>query len=142
MKNRFLALPLLAALAGCPPPPDVKPGPGPGPVIPPTPPVPATPDDGPPRAALLRFLAALDARRYSDAYGLLSARWRARYTPERLEQDFGLSGAIGRDSAERARALSAAPFKLERGRAVLPIGEGRAALLVLEEGGWRVDALE
>jgi hypothetical protein len=140
VKIRLVAVALLAALAGCPPPPDVRPDPRP--VVTPHPSVPPAPDDGPPRAALQRFLAALDGRRYADAYGLLSARWRARYTPQRLEQDFGLSGAIGRESAERARVLSPGPFKLERGRAVLVIGEARAAVLVLEEGGWRVDALE
>lgn len=96
------------------------------------------------RAVLARFAAALEAGRWDDAHGLLSARWRAAYDPARLATDWRGSGAVGPEAAARlARALArgAAP-SVEGARAVLPVGENRAAVLAAEAGGWRVEALE
>ncbi len=96
------------------------------------------------REALSRFARDLQDRRWSDAYALLSARWRAEYTPSRLAADYEGVGPLGREQAERVLALLAAdaPLASEGGRLSLPVGTGRAAVLVLEGGGWRVDALE
>ncbi len=75
---------------------------------------------------------------------LLTARWRGRLTPARLASDFAASGQAGGAAAERVRALlsSGAPVAVGDGTATLTVGEGRSAILRLEEGGWKVDALE
>lgn len=105
---------------------------------------PAGLDDRAARATLVRFASALQALRYDEAHALLSTRWRAAYTPGRLALDFAGAGPAAREAAERAlaAATSGAPFELGQGRALLPLGAGRAAALVAEAGGWRVDALE
>lgn len=110
-------------------------------------PYPALPsglDDGAARAALSRFARALEAARYDEAAALLSARWRAAYTPGRLALDFGGAGPSAREAAERVLAAldARAPLEVEGGRARLPVGPGRAAVLVAEGGAWRIDALE
>jgi hypothetical protein len=58
--------------------------------------------------------------------------------------DFAGGGPAARDVAARVAAALSAGTPLERGdgRARLPVGEGRAAVLVPEGGAWRVDALE
>ena len=97
----------------------------------------------PPAAVLLRFVTALEAGRWADAQGLLSARWRGAYTPSRLAADWGGAGPLAREAAAHVRsALSTgAAVQVGDGRAVLPVAGGRA-LLVAEAGGWRVEALE
>jgi hypothetical protein len=96
------------------------------------------------RAALLRFAAAVDAGRWKEAWALLSARWRARSTPASLERDFRESGPVGAEAVARVRALLDAGARLRAaGReATLAVGEGRAARLAGEEGGWRVERIE
>lgn len=96
------------------------------------------------RASLARFARALEASRYDEALALLSARWRAAYTPGRLAQDFQGAGAGAREAAGRVLAALEARAPLEFGpaRARLALGPGRAAVLVAEGGAWRVDALE
>lgn len=94
--------------------------------------------------ALSRFAAAVSADRVGEAWPLLSARWRARSTPATLAADLAAAGNVGRGAAERVLAALAAGQRpaVEGGRATLAIGEGKAALLLLEGGAWRVDALE
>jgi len=96
-----------------------------------------------PSDVLSTFVEAVEGGLWGEAVALLSARWRARYTPERLEADYLGAGPLARETAARAlEALRAgAPLRLEEGRAELPVPGGRA-LLVAEAGGWRVDALE
>jgi hypothetical protein len=96
------------------------------------------------REALGRFAGAVEAERWPEAYALLSARWRAAYTPTRLALDARGAGPVGREAAERVQALLAAgtPLAGEGATRTLPVGSGRAAILVLEADGWRVDALE
>ena len=96
------------------------------------------------RAALGRFAGAVEAGRWREAYALLSARWRAAYTPERLGLDARGAGPLGREATERVQALLAAgtPLSGDGRTRTLPVGSGRAAVLVLEPEGWRVDALE
>jgi hypothetical protein len=97
-----------------------------------------------PASVLGRFTAALEGRRWDEAYALLSARWRARSTPARLAGDLAVSGAAGREAVERVRALLASGARpaVSGPVASLRVGEGRSAQLLLEEGAWRVDALE
>jgi hypothetical protein len=110
----------------------------------PYPPPPEGLSDEAARAVLERFAGAVVVGRWPEAQALLSARWRAVYTPSRLATDYGGAGPTGREAAERVRAQLAGgtPLRREGLRAELPIGPGRAATLVAEEGGWRVDALE
>ena len=94
--------------------------------------------------ALGRFAAAAEEGRWDEAWALLSARWRARTTPAGLARDWKGSGPIGPDAAARVLALlrSGAPLALSGREATLPVGTGRRARLVVEEGAWRVEALE
>ncbi len=96
------------------------------------------------RVVLSRFAGAIEAGRWPDAWALLSARWRQAYTPSRLSADFTGAGPAAREAAGRAAALAGdgAPVRVQGERAMLPVGPDRAAVLVAEEGGWRVDALE
>jgi hypothetical protein len=107
-------------------------------------PLPSGTDDEAARAVLARFAGSLEAGRFDDAHALLSARWRAAYTPGRLALDFRGAGAQGREASARVLGRLAAGARLERSEAGarLPGVDGRAAVLVVEEGGWRVDALE
>jgi hypothetical protein len=95
-------------------------------------------------AALSRFVAAVDQGHWPEAWSLLSAQWRGRETPERLAVDLAASGPVGASAVARARAALAAgilPDVRDRA-AALAVGGGRAVALVLEDGSWRVDALE
>jgi hypothetical protein len=88
-------------------------------------------------------LEALRAGRWAQAESLLSARWRAGYTPQRLAADYAGSGPVGSEAVVRAAAALAAgaAFEVSAGRAVLSSAKGQAVLLD-EPDGWRVDALE
>jgi hypothetical protein len=110
----------------------------------PYPPLPEGLGEGAARASLERFARDLGASRFDEALELLSARWRAAYTPGRLARDFEGAGPLGREAKDRVLAALAARAALELspGRASLPLGPGRAAVLVAEGGAWRVDALE
>jgi hypothetical protein len=110
----------------------------------PFPPPPAATDADAAREVLGRFARALEAGRFDEAHALLSARWRAGYTPGRLALDFRGAGPAAREAAERVAAQLAAGEPLERSgdTARVALGGGRAAVLVVEAGGWRVDALE
>jgi hypothetical protein len=58
--------------------------------------------------------------------------------------DFGGAGPAAREAAARVLAALSGASALDRSGATarLPLGDGRAAVLVAEGGGWRVDALE
>ena len=94
--------------------------------------------------ALWRFATAVEAGRWAQAWPLLSARWRAGSTPERLARDWKDSGPVGPEAAQRVLALlrtGAVPEVAGR-EATLAVAAGRRARLVAEAGGWRVEALE
>jgi hypothetical protein len=94
--------------------------------------------------ALARFALAAREGRWEEAWPLLSARWRALTTPARLARDWRGSGPVGPEAAARVLALlrSGAPLAVSGREATLPVGAGRRARLVQEDGGWRVEALE
>lgn len=96
------------------------------------------------RAVLLRFADALEAGRLDEAHALLSARWRLGSSPSRLGADLRGAGRSPADQLARLRAALAAgaPVEISGDAARITLGGGRAAALVAEEGGWRVDALE
>lgn len=96
-----------------------------------------------PRQIVQAFAAAVEAGRFEEAWGLLSARWRGRLTPERLAADLAEGGALGRDRLIRARlAASTSEPSFHEGTAAFPLAEGRAVRLLREGASWRLDALE
>jgi hypothetical protein len=107
-------------------------------------PLPQGLDDAAARASLERFARDLGDGRFDEAWKLLSARWRDAYTPERLALDFAGGGPVAREAAARVIAAlsTGAAVEPSGARARLPVGEGRAAVLVAEGGSWRVDAIE
>jgi hypothetical protein len=110
----------------------------------PFPPPPAGTDDAAAREVLRRFAAAVGEDRFEEAHALLSARWRSATSPGRLALDARGAGPGAREAADRVlRALGAgAPLVRGGAGARLDLGGGRAAVLVPEADGWRVDALE
>ncbi len=102
------------------------------------------PGDDAAREALRRFALALRAGRFDAAAPLLSARWRAGYGPGRLALDWAGAGPSAREMAERVltRLDAGDPMARSGARAVLPLGPSREAVVVAEDGAWRVDALE
>jgi hypothetical protein len=94
-----------------------------------------------PRAALTRFLDAVEAKDWKGAWGLLSAPLRARYTPERLREDFEHE-PLAKERLRRARIALKGPVKVAANEALFPVGEDRAVRLILEEGEYRVSAIE
>jgi hypothetical protein len=107
-------------------------------------PPPAGTDDAAAREVLGRFARAVQAGRWEEADALLSARWRATHGPGRLALDWRGAGPAAGEAAARVLGALDGGVALERtsGAARLPVGAGRAAVVVLEPQGWRVDALE
>jgi hypothetical protein len=106
-----------------------------------TTPAPPAPTEGP-REVLLRFLAAVDGGDMEGAYRLLSGRWRARLTPERLRRDLREGGEAAVDRLDRARAAAKTRPVVEGEVAAFPVGEGLSVRLHREADGWKVDSLE
>jgi hypothetical protein len=96
------------------------------------------------RAVLGGFVRDVEAGRWPEAWRRLSARWRAAATPGQLATDFAGAGPVARDAVARVVALLAADAPLVRDAEGfrLPAGPGRAARLVREGSGFRVDAIE
>jgi uncharacterized protein YbaA (DUF1428 family) len=94
-----------------------------------------------PRAVLTRFLDAVEAKDWEAAWSLLGASLRARYTPERLRDDFERE-PLARERLRRARIALKGPARVAANEALFPLGAERAARLVLEEGEYRVAAIE
>ena len=99
-------------------------------------------DDHDPRRAALAFLDAAEAGRFESCYRLLSGRERARYTPERLAEDFQVARASARERLTRARIALERDAVVEGDRASFPIGRDKAVRLVREDDRWRVDSLD
>lgn len=94
-----------------------------------------------PRAALSRFLDTVEAREWQKAWNLLAAPLRARYTPERLREDFERE-PLAKERLRRARLALNANVRVGAGEALFPLGEDRAVVLVLEDGEYRVASIE
>jgi hypothetical protein len=139
----------LAALAGCALPSRVA-APGSAPEAGHVASRPSAGPEGEAAEALARFATALRAGRFEAAWPLLSARWRARTTPEQLAADWRGAGLIPPEAVDRITALLASGATPTLGpaapgqprRCALVVGPGRAARLEEQAGGWRVDALE
>jgi hypothetical protein len=94
-----------------------------------------------PKAALSRFLDTVEARDWQKAWSQLAAQLRARYTPERLREDFERE-PLAKERLRRARLALNANVRVGAGEALFPLGEDRAVVLVLEDGEYRVAAIE
>jgi hypothetical protein len=93
------------------------------------------------KAALTRFLNAVDARDWEKAWSQLSAPQRSRYTPDRFRDDFQRE-PLARERVRRARLALRGNVKVTNSDATFPLGADRAVRLVLEEGEYRVAAIE
>ncbi|MFL5352743.1 hypothetical protein [Archangium sp.] len=94
-----------------------------------------------PREAMERFLDAVDASDWATAWSLLSGPVRARYTPERLREDFKRE-PLAAERVRRARLALRGQVKVTGVEAEFPVGQERAVRLVREAGEYRVSALE
>ncbi|NOJ81391.1 hypothetical protein [Myxococcus xanthus] len=94
-----------------------------------------------PRAALRQFIDSVEARDWKAAWGQLAGPLRARYTPERLREDFERE-PLAKERLRRARLALNTHVRVGAGEAVFPLGDERAVRLVLEEGEYRIAALE
>ena len=98
------------------------------------------PEDAP-RAALKGFLDAVEAGNWNKAWSLLSDPLRARYTPERLREDFKRE-PLSAERMSRARLALEGNVRVTASGAEFPVGTGRAVRLVREAGEYRVAAIE
>ncbi|WP_375764859.1 zf-TFIIB domain-containing protein [Archangium gephyra] len=98
------------------------------------------PEDAP-RAALRGFLEAVGAGNWDRAWSLLSEPLRARYTPERLREDFKREPQSA-ERVRRARLALEGDVRVTGAGAEFPIGQDRAVRLVREAGEYRVAAIE
>jgi len=95
-----------------------------------------------PRETLGRFLGAVEAGDWTTAWSLLSEPLRARYTPERLREDFKRE-PLATERVRRARlALKTGQVKVTATGAELPVGKDGAVRLVREAGEYRVASIE
>jgi hypothetical protein len=93
------------------------------------------------KAALTRFLNAVEARDWEKAWSLLSGPLRSRYTPDRFREDFQRE-PLAKERVRRARLALRGNVKVTNSEATFPLGADRAVRLVLEEGEYRVAAIE
>jgi hypothetical protein len=93
------------------------------------------------KAVLTRFLNAVDARDWEKAWSLLSAPLRSRYTPDRFRDDFQRE-PLAKERVRKARLALKGAVKVTNTDATILLGADRAVRLVLEEGEYRVAAIE
>ncbi|SES85127.1 hypothetical protein SAMN05443639_101429 [Stigmatella erecta] len=93
------------------------------------------------KATLARFLNAAESTDWEKAWSLLSAPLRARYTPDRLREDYQRE-PLARERLRRARLALKGEVKVQGTEATLPLGAERAVRLVLEGEEYRVAAIE
>jgi hypothetical protein len=93
------------------------------------------------KAALTRFLNAVEARDWEKAWSLLSAPQRSRYTPDRFREDFQRE-PLAKERVRRARLALRGNVKVTNSDATFALGADRAVRLVLEAGEYRVAAIE
>lgn len=93
------------------------------------------------KAALTRFLNAVEARDWEKAWSLLCGPLRSRYTPDRFREDFQRE-PLAKERLRRARLALRGNVKVTSSDATFALGADRAVRLVLEEGEYRVAAIE
>lgn len=93
------------------------------------------------KAVLTRFLNAVDARDWEKAWSLLSASLRSRYTPDRFRDDFERE-PLAKERVRKARLALKGTVKVTNTEAAIALGADRSVRLVMEEGEYRVAAIE
>ncbi len=94
-----------------------------------------------PEAVILRFVAAIRASHFEEAWRCLSAALRGRYSVEGLAQDFR-SEPNAPARLERA-ALAAEGIPVREANSVrFPLPGGGAVVVVQEGDGWKLASLE
>jgi hypothetical protein len=93
------------------------------------------------KAALTRFLNAVEARDWEKAWSLLSSPLRSRYTPDRFREDYQRE-PLARERLRRARLALKGNVKVAGNEATFPLGADRSVRLVMEEGEYRIAAIE
>ena len=99
------------------------------------------PTDDAPRALLMHFVESAEAGHWETAWSLLSEPLRARYTPERLHEDFQRE-PLAAERLRRARVAAGGAVRVTEEGAEFALGAERAVRLVREAGEYRVAALE
>ena len=94
-----------------------------------------------PKVVLGRFLDAVQGGDWPGAWSLLSDPLRARYTPERLREDFKRE-PLAAERVRRARLALKGPVRVTASGAEFPLGQTGAVRLVREAGEYRVAAIE
>lgn len=92
-------------------------------------------------AVLARFIQATDEGDFQTAWTLLAPVLRARYTPQRLKDDFQLE-AKSKERLNRVKAAAGQAWRATPEGAERVLGEGKSVKLVREGTEWRVAALE
>jgi hypothetical protein len=94
-----------------------------------------------PEAVILRFVSAVRAQHFEEAWRCLSAPLRQRYSVEGLSRDFHAEPTA---TARLERAVKAAEgIPVRAGDTVRFPSAGGGAVIVVHEGdGWRLEALE
>lgn len=93
------------------------------------------------KAALTRFLNAVEAKDWEKAWTLLSSPLRSRYTPDRFREDYERE-PLARERVRRARLALKGNVKMTGNEAAFPLGADRSVRLVLEDGEYRVASIE
>jgi hypothetical protein len=93
------------------------------------------------KAALTRFLNAVEAKDWEKAWSLLSSPLRSRYTPDRFREDYQRE-PLARERMRRARLALKGNVKVAGNEATFPLGADRSVRLIMEEGEYRVAAIE
>jgi hypothetical protein len=93
------------------------------------------------RAVLTRFLEAVEGEDWTAAWSLLEGPLRTRYTPERLREDFARE-PLAAERLRRARLVLEGPVRITPTEALFPLGEDRAVRLTVEQGEYRIAAIE
>jgi len=99
------------------------------------------PDTSGPSLALEQFVEAVERGDFVAAYDLLSASWRARYSPDRLKEDFDRE-PLARERLDRAKRALGGHALFKEQTAEYPLGDGKAVRLVREGGAYKISALE
>jgi hypothetical protein len=97
------------------------------------------------KTALAEFVTSMLREPKPDerAYLLLSDRWRNRLSRDQFFQDFS-STALAREKCETVQRIikSGSKFEVTPTEAVLDLGQGHRAVLILENSQWHVDLIE
>ncbi|MGO9831895.1 MAG: hypothetical protein ACLPJH_17310 [Myxococcaceae bacterium] len=94
-----------------------------------------------PEAVILRFVAAVRAGNFEQACACLSATLRQRYSAELLRVDFHAEPSAAERLERAAVAAQGIPVR-DGTRVSFPVPGGGAVVVVQEQEGWKLEALQ